>query len=120
MLPVLKKGDKVYFHPYWGGPFSVSKCIIRKVETYTDSNGEINIRYYIRYAYPHDGYSQSPYTLDKLDKNFYGCVLFITAEECLQYNIEKYKEVIASQIESLRTECKRYNIDLKEPIKLIQ
>jgi hypothetical protein len=117
-LPILKKGDEVYFHPHWGGPFSVAKCIIRKAETYIDSKGEYNVRYYIRYCKPFEGYSQSPYTFDK--SNPYGCNLFLTAEECLAHNVEQYKKNVMLDIESLKKECKRCNIDFNEPIKLIQ
>ena len=105
---IVKKGDRCYAHMHWDGVFGVSPCRIRKIETVKNNRGEEEVRYYIRYEPPFEGYSQSGY---KLGEN-----LFLNPQDAVLKNIEKFKDLLGARIKEFTKEARMYNID-PEPFK---
>jgi hypothetical protein len=111
----VKVGDRFYYadpHDHW-----VDICEIRKIEI---RNGRQNfyVRTFITNKQGKVICKRTPtnpwYLYPEQSTTGYGKLLFRTAEEAYNYNVEIYKNSIKNDLDTFRTMAKRYNIQLPE------
>ena len=122
-VPTLKVGDICYAHCPWIRNHSyVSTCEIRKVEVKWnegEDGGYWNINYYIRTDIDNRGLKSTKMYAYKLGDDGRTADIFLTPQEVMAENIERFKSELMSNIKSMAKTMKSLGMeDKKITIKL--